>query len=337
MAQALEHADLYARVVQENVTLRRELQARHRFANIIGSSRAMQEVFRLLERVIPSSAMVLIEGETGTGKELIARAIHYNGPRKEKRFVSLDCGAFPEELLESELFGHKKGAFTGAIRDKAGLFEYAEGGTVLLDEICNANPSVQARLLRVLQEGEIRRLGENEPRRVDVRVLCATNRDIEQEVEEGRFRKDLYYRLRGVRIVVPPLRERKEDIPGLAAHFLEVYSKSAGKSVSAFTREAMDLLVRYDWPGNIRELEHEVERAVILSPEDGMIEPELLSEEVRGAPSIRVTDLSDARQGTGRLRMRWRGLSGILLRGLCLRRAGISRGRRGDWRCPGRI
>ncbi|HID11596.1 MAG TPA: sigma-54 factor interaction domain-containing protein, partial [Candidatus Latescibacteria bacterium] len=206
MAQALEHADLYARVVQENVTLRRELQARHRFANIIGGSRAMQEVFRLLERVIPSSAMVLIEGETGTGKELIARAIHYNGPRKEKRFVSLDCGAFPEELLESELFGHKKGAFTGAIRDKAGLFEYAEGGTVLLDEICNANPSVQARLLRVLQEGEIRRLGENEPRRVDVRVLCATNRDIEQEVEEGRFRKDLYYRLRGVRIVVPPLR-----------------------------------------------------------------------------------------------------------------------------------
>jgi two-component system response regulator HupR/HoxA len=264
---------------QENVQLRRAAQGRYRFDGLIGQSPAMERVYDLIGKVLQSSVTVLLTGETGTGKELLARCIHFNGIRREGPFVAQNCGALPPELLESELFGHRKGAFTGAVEDRPGLFEAAHGGTVFLDEIGETSPQMQVRLLRVLQEGEIRRVGETTDRKVDVRTIAATNRDLRADVQAGRFREDLYFRLHVFPIEVPPLRDRTEDIPLMAAHFLGQY---APDQPARFSPAAMDLLCRYAWPGNVRELQNEVQRALLLAGEASQIGPEALSEPVRG-------------------------------------------------------
>jgi len=271
------------RLRQENVYLRREVEKRYSFDGIIGDSPAMQRVFDVTEKVASTATTVLLTGETGTGKDMIARAVHYSGPRKARRFVAQNCGALPDTLLESELFGHKRGAFTGALEDKKGLFEMADGGTIFLDEIGETEPGMQVRLLRVLQDGEIRPLGSSETRHVDVRVVAATNRDLKQEVEEGRFREDLFYRLRVVEIPLPPLRERREDIPPLAHHFLDQTTERMGREIRGFTNAAMDRLVGAPWPGNVRQLENEIERAIALAGSEAeTVTEEMLSAELRG-------------------------------------------------------
>jgi len=287
-AMAVENAELRARLREEVDYLRWEVDGRFSFANIIGRSLAMQRVFSVLQRVALSSATVLVEGESGTGKELAARAIHYNGPRRRQRFVAQNCAALPESLLESELFGHVRGAFTGAAREKAGLFEAADGGTFFLDEIGDMPLPLQAKLLRVLQDGEMRRVGATEPRTVDVRVVAATNRSLEDEVKHGRFREDLYYRLNVVRIRMPPLRDRREDIPLLADHFLCRFQTAAERDVTGFTDEAMGVLMGYDWPGNVRELRNEIERAVALSRPGAAIASHAFSERVASAEPVCV-------------------------------------------------
>jgi len=245
--------------------LKSELKERYQFANVIGASGVMQEVFRSVEKVIDSNVTVLLQGESGTGKELIARAIHYEGRRSSKPFVAVNCTALPESLLESELFGHEKGAFTGAVGRRIGKFEQANGGTVFLDEISDMSPAMQAKVLRVLQEREFERVGGSEMIRVDVRVISATNKDLEEEVKKGKFREDLYYRLAVFPIKLPPLRERKEDIPLLAAFFLKKYSEQEGKHIEAISPDALELLMAYHWPGNVRELENAIERAVVIA------------------------------------------------------------------------
>jgi len=286
LAGALAEAN--ERLRAENLYLRREVERRYSFEELIGESPAMQRVFDVTEKVAETDATVLISGETGTGKELIARAIHYSGRRREKRFVTQNCGALPDTLLESELFGHKRGSFTGAHADKQGLFEAADGGTIFLDEIGETEPGMQVRLLRVLQDGEIRPIGSSETRKVDVRVVAATNRDLRREVEEGRFREDLFYRLRVVEIELPPLRERRADIPALAHHFLDRANKRMGRSLEGFTNAAMDRLYAYGWKGNVRELENEIERVVALAGGEKRIGVEMLSEEIRGTPEHSV-------------------------------------------------
>jgi len=246
--------------------LRQELQEKYQFKNIIGQSGAMQEVFRSVAKVIDSNVTVLLQGESGTGKELIARAIHYESKkRRNKPFVAVNCSALPESLLESELFGHEKGAFTGATQRRIGKFELADGGTIFLDEIGEMSPATQVKVLRVLQEREFERVGGNELIKVDVRVISATNKDIEEAVRKGEFREDLYYRLAVFPIKIPPLRERKEDIPLLAEYFLKKYAEREGKEVTSISAEAMELMMAYHWPGNVRELENAIERAVILA------------------------------------------------------------------------
>ena len=264
-AIAIENARLYQRVREDNQRLQGEVHRIYRFEEIIGQSPKMQEVFDLMGRVLDSDASVLIEGESGTGKELVARAIHYNGHRKDKPFVAVFCGSLPESLLESELFGHKKGAFTGAHEDKMGLFEVANNGTFFLDEIAEISPTIQTKLLRVLQEGEIRRVGETKVRKVDVRIIAATNKHLTEEVKGGHFREDLYYRLNVITVQLPSLRERRKDIPLLAQHFLSKYAKKSGKKIVGFSNVAMDSMIRHPWPGNVRELENTVERAVVLA------------------------------------------------------------------------
>jgi transcriptional regulator with GAF, ATPase, and Fis domain len=249
-------------------------------AGIVGTSPAMLEVQRLLERVAPSPSTVLLLGETGTGKELLARAVHALSPRRDRMFVAVNCAALSETLLESELFGHRRGAFTGAMNDKKGLFEVAHEGTIFLDEVGETTPALQAKLLRVLQEGEILPVGETRPRPIDVRVVAATNRKLEDEVEAGRFRRDLYYRLRVFPIRVPPLRDRREDVPALAQHFLGKHSAKLGKRVAGFKDEALAMLSSYSYPGNVRELENEIERAVLLADPGEPITPAELSEEI---------------------------------------------------------
>jgi DNA-binding NtrC family response regulator len=248
---------------------------------MIGSSPAMVEIYKTASRVAPTDATVLIEGETGTGKELIAAAVHYRSRRRTQLFVSQNCAAMPENLLESELFGHKKGSFTGAHEDKKGLFEIADGGTLFLDEVTEMPLSLQSKLLRVLQEGEIRAIGATQEKRVNVRIVAATNRNLEKEVSEGRFREDLYYRLKVFPIRVPPLRERREDIPLLAKHFLERYQAELGKPAAGYSQQAMELLQAYDWPGNVRELQNEVQRVVIQIEPGGFITPDFLSPRIR--------------------------------------------------------
>ncbi|NBC17141.1 MAG: GAF domain-containing protein [Bacteroidetes bacterium] len=267
-AIALENAQLYQSLREENRQLRTEMQRLHGFDEIIGDSAAMQEVFDIMSRVLDSDVTVLIEGESGTGKELVARAIHYNGHRKDDPFVAIFCGSLSDELLESELFGHKKGAFTGATADKKGLFETADGGTVFLDEVGDLSSRLQTSLLRVLQEGEIKRVGETQVRRVDVRILSATNTPLQELVEEGSFREDLYYRLNTISVTMPPLRHRRSDIPMLANHFLDKYATGRRSHIRGFEPDAIKALKRHRWPGNVRELENTIERAAIMAGGD---------------------------------------------------------------------
>jgi transcriptional regulator with GAF, ATPase, and Fis domain len=267
---------------KENQFLRGRERSRQGELRIVGESQRMDQVLAQLGKVVDTRVTVLVEGETGTGKELFASAIHYRSQRRDKLFVAQNCAAFPENLLESELFGHKRGAFTGATEEKKGLFEVADGGTLFLDEVGEMPLSLQAKLLRVLQEGEIRAIGSATTRKVNVRIVAATNRNLEKEVQAGRFREDLYYRLKVFPLRVPPLRERREDVPLLAAHFLERYAREFGRDVAGFTQAALERLKAYDWPGNVRELENEVQRAVIQAEGETFIGPELLSARVCG-------------------------------------------------------
>ncbi|MBS3732539.1 MAG: sigma 54-interacting transcriptional regulator [Desulfobacterales bacterium] len=259
--------------------LRKELKGKYQIGDLVSRSPSMQRVFDLLPQVAASSSTVLIFGETGTGKELLARAIHNLSPRSEKPFIAVNCGALPDTLLESELFGYKAGAFTGANRDKPGRFSQADGGTVFLDEIGDISAALQVRLLRVLQEKQVEPLGGTAPRAVDVRVVAATNRDIEKMVEAGAFRRDLYYRINVIKIHIPPLRERKEDIPLLVDHFVQRFNRIQAKAVQGVSAQAMALLMAHDYPGNVRELENRVEHAFVLC-EGGWIEPGHLPEGV---------------------------------------------------------
>lgn len=267
-AIAIENARLRQLLLEENQYLKTELTKVTQFENIIGRSSQIMNVFNLMRKVLNSNIPVLIQGETGTGKELVARALHYNGIRQKGKFVALYCGSVPETLLESELFGYKKGAFTGAVTDKKGLFEEADGGTLFLDEILDVGLAIQAKLLRVLQEGEFRRIGEVTPRKADVRIISATNRSLLQGVKEGKFREDLYFRLQGVTINLPPLRERGEDVLLLANHFLKHFARLENKEIKGFTPQAADLLLRYSWPGNVRELENAIARACALTNQE---------------------------------------------------------------------
>jgi DNA-binding NtrC family response regulator len=259
----------------ENIYLRQELQGKYGFHNIVGKSKKMQEVYRVIAKVAVTDSTVLIYGQSGTGKELIARAIHFNSPRREKQFVPVDCAVLSENLLESELFGHVRGSFTGAVTTKPGLFEVADGGTVFLDEVGNISLSIQAKLLRVLQEREFTPVGGTKAKRVDIRLIAATNKDLEKMIKEEVFREDLYYRLNIVPISLPTLKERQEDIPLLAVHFLKKYAEEMGKTIKGFTPEAMEKMMRYPWPGNIRELENVVERTVVMI-DDEMVRVEHL-------------------------------------------------------------
>ncbi len=271
MARALEHSGLKV----ENATLKSKMSADYELENIIGKSRPMKELVEMMSMVAPSEATVLITGESGTGKELIAKSIHYNSQRKDRPLVVVNCAALTETLLESELFGHEKGAFTGADKRREGRFKQADKGTIFLDEIGETSPAMQAKLLRVIQEREIQRVGGEETLSVDVRILAATNRNLEDDVKEGKFREDLFYRLNVVTLRIPPLRERQDDIPLLAQHFLEKYAKKNNKRVKGFSPLAMDMLLKHAWPGNVRELENVIERAVILLPDEHITEKEL--------------------------------------------------------------
>ncbi|GAB5536691.1 MAG: hypothetical protein Rubg2KO_29400 [Rubricoccaceae bacterium] len=264
-AIAIESARRETSLREENRRLLKEARDRNGFSEMIGTSPAMDDLFETLRRVLDTDATVLIEGESGTGKELVARALHYEGPRAEQPFVALFCGSLPDELLESELFGHRKGAFTGAATDKKGLFEAADNGTVFLDEVGDLSPKLQTALLRVLQTGEVKRVGDTETRRVDVRVVSATNRPLVDLAEDGRFREDLMYRLNTIRIELPPLRRRRQDIPVLAHHFLDRFAVGTRARVEGFASDALEALQRHRWPGNVRELENAVERAVVLA------------------------------------------------------------------------
>jgi two-component system response regulator PilR (NtrC family) len=281
---AVERRQLMA----ENTALRQNLQAQYqKFAGIIGRSPRMKQVFDLIIQAAPSRSTILITGESGTGKELVARAIHSNSPRADRSFVTVNSGNLPPDLLESTLFGHVKGAFTGAIYPKKGLCDLADKGSIFFDEIGNIPSDTQAKLLRVMQEREFMRLGGMETIKVDVRIIAATNCDLRHMVNEGRFREDLYYRLHVINIFLPPLRERKDDIPYLAQHFLEKYGAENGKTTLDLTADALDLMMEYDWPGNVRELENVVERAVVLST-GAHIGPELVPEHVRSAPMFHI-------------------------------------------------
>lgn len=284
---AVQRALERKRLLQENRQYRRELKGKYRLENVVGASGPMLEIFKTVARVAPTKSTVLLQGESGTGKELIARTIHYNSDRAQGPFVTVDCGALPETLLESELFGHERGAFTGATSTKRGLVEVARGGTCFLDEIGDVSPAVQARLLRVLQEHEVKRVGGTEPIKVDVRVIAATNKDLEGEVKAHRFREDLYYRLSVVTLTLPPLRERVGDIPLLADFFLRKFAQDSGKAVERISPEALALLCAHTWAGNVRELEHAIERAVILT-QNPTILPQDFPPDIQGRGGISI-------------------------------------------------
>jgi two-component system response regulator AtoC len=258
-------------LLKENRLLRMEVRKKFEFNNIIGKSKKMQEIFSLIEKVALGNSTVIIYGGSGTGKELVAKAIHYNSPRADRPFIPFNCGAIPETLVESELFGHTKGAFTGAVQAKKGLFEEANGGTLFLDEISTILPSVQVKLLRVLQEKELMKVGSTERTKIDVRMIAATNENLEENMKKGKFREDLFYRLHVFPIFLPDLKGRKEDIPLLAYHFLDLYSKEAKKEIKGISKEAIKLLLEYHWPGNVRELENTIERAVIMTDQDYLV------------------------------------------------------------------
>jgi two-component system response regulator PilR (NtrC family) len=275
-------------LVAENTALRQTLQAQYqKFAGIIGRSPRMKQVFDLIIQAAPSRSTILVTGESGTGKELVARAIHTNSPRAERAFVTVNSGNLPPDLLESTLFGHVKGAFTGAVYPKKGLCDLADKGSIFFDEIGNIPPETQAKLLRVMQEREFMRLGGMDTIKIDVRIIAATNCDLRQMVEDGRFREDLFYRLHVINIFLPPLRQRKDDIPLLAQHFLEKYGKENNRPGMEITSDALDLMMDYDWPGNVRELENVMERAVVLS--SGVrIGADLIPEHIRTAPAFHI-------------------------------------------------
>ncbi len=267
----------------ENSYLRRIASAEQGFSEIISNSPKIISILETVELVAASNVSVLIMGESGTGKELIARAIHYKSPRRDKKFITQNCASLPETLLESELFGYKKGSYTGATHDKPGLFEVADGGTLLLDEIGDLSLSSQAKILRALQEGEIRRIGDNQSRKVDVRILSATNKDLQDQIQRGLFREDLFYRLNVVTVKLPPMRDRKEDIPLLARHFLTLFAGRLGRRHVGFERDAVDVLTAYHWPGNVRQLKNEMERLAILLNDGEMVTAHHLSEVIQQA------------------------------------------------------
>jgi DNA-binding NtrC family response regulator len=307
----------YSRAVAENHFLKRQLNQRYQLSQIVGSSQGMQEVFRLIERVADTDSTVLILGESGTGKELVARALHFNSRRQFAPFVPVNCAALPENLLESELFGHRRGAFTGALTDKKGLFQEADGGSIFLDEIGSMPAPLQSRLLRVLQDREVRRVGDNMPTYVNVRVLAATNEALEERIKEGTFREDLYYRLNVIPIQLPALRERREDIPLLVASFLrEKVNPHTGEPLQ-ITREAMDVLVAQSWPGNVRELQNAVERASVLC-EGGRISVGDLPPRLTGltsSPAGAAAGSAKAAGGTGQDSYPLPGAAGPMLSG----------------------
>jgi Nif-specific regulatory protein len=287
LAMAIENAKNYGVLKQyansleeQNRRLMSEVQQRFEVQGLIASSTSMRQLFSLMEKVIDVSTTILIQGETGTGKELIAKMIHYNGPLKDKPFIAENCGALSENLLESELFGHVKGAFTGAISDKKGLFEMADGGTVLLDEIGEMPPAMQVKLLRVLQEGHFRPVGASHYVKVNVRIIACTNRNLEDEMAKGNFREDLFYRVNVFPLIIPPLRERKEDIPLLAAHFLREFAQKFDRPIPRLTATALELLTAYEWPGNVRELQNEMERALTLAGSKKEVSEEHLSTKI---------------------------------------------------------
>jgi len=264
----LSKAQKESLLLRENRFLRMEVRKKFEYSSIVGKSRKILEVFSLIEKVAPSSSTVILYGGSGTGKELVAKAIHYHGPRAHKPFIPFNCGAIPESLVESELFGHTKGAFTGAFQAKRGLFEEADGGTIFLDEISTLPPSAQVKLLRVLQEREVMRVGSTDRTKIDVRVIAATNENLEANMKLGKFREDLFYRLQVFPIVLPDLKDRSEDIPLLAYHFLDIYAKATQKALKGISKDAMNFLLEYHWPGNVRELENVIERAVIMADQE---------------------------------------------------------------------
>jgi len=265
MLMTVERALKRRKLTQENEQLKRQLRSTLKLDNVVGADHRMRKMFETMHTVAATRATVLLTGESGTGKSMVAKAIHHASPRRDKPFVEVNCGALPESLLESELFGHQRGAFTGAEADRLGKFLRADGGTIFLDEIATASPAMQVKLLRILQERRFERVGGDEAISVDVRVLLATNVDLKQAVEQGDFREDLFHRINVVSIEIPPLRDRRSDIPLLAEHFLKRYVEENGKAIEAISDDAMQLLVRYDWPGNVRELENAIERAVVLT------------------------------------------------------------------------
>jgi len=283
------------RLSETCMTLRREIERQAQFHNIITQSKRMKAVFRLIERVASTTSSVLITGESGTGKELIARAIVFNSDRKDKPYMAVNCGAIPENLLESELFGHVRGAFTGAVRDHQGLLEASDGGTLFLDEVGEIPPAAQVKLLRFLQEGESRRVGDTKVRKFDVRIIAATNRDLEEAVEDGSFREDLFFRLNVIPIFLPPLRDRREDIPPLAAHLLQRLCDAHSRNVTGLSPEALKAFMNYPWPGNVREMENVIEYALHLTDDGNPIRPEQLppklftGAEPAGSPGDRVS------------------------------------------------
>ncbi len=282
----IKRAIEYQVLQSENVTLKKQLKRKYRFENIIGDSKPMQDVFRLIEKVADSDSTVLIQGDSGTGKELVARAIHYNSNRKERYLIPVNCGAIPETLLESELFGHVKGAFTGATTNRIGRFEAANGGTLFLDEIGDMSPSLQVKVLRVIQEQEFEPVGSNKTRKVDVRIIAATNQNLELRVAERMFREDLYYRLSVIPIQIPPLRERTDDIVLLANFFLELFCRQKQRKIKPLSAEVIDAFQAYDWPGNVRELENLIERLVILNETGEILLDDLPEKFQRGAVKV---------------------------------------------------
>ena len=278
--RALENQELR----RENTRLKTELGKRFSFGNMVGKTKIMEELFEMVESVAKSRSTVLITGESGTGKELVARAVHYNSPRADRPFIKLNCAALPQDLIESELFGHEKGAFTGAFKQTKGRFELADTGTLLLDEISELQPPLQAKLLRVLQEREFERIGSGTTIKVDVRIVATTNRNLSDEIEKGNFREDLFYRLNVIPVQMPGLRERRSDIAHLAEFFLERYNDENEKSITGFSERAMEIMINYDWPGNVRELENYVERAVVICKDTQITESHLPLEILTGEP-----------------------------------------------------
>ncbi|MDO8528243.1 MAG: sigma-54 dependent transcriptional regulator [Deltaproteobacteria bacterium] len=288
VATALDHKNLK----NENIALKRQLHEKYRFENIVGKSDAMQAVFELVEKVADTDSTILILGESGSGKELIAKALHYNSRRKDKPLVTVNCAAIPEDLLESELFGHMRGSFTGAVATTEGRFAAANGGTIFLDEIGDMSPKLQVKLLRVLQERKFEPVGATQTQEVDVRILAATNQNLEQAVKNGKFREDLFYRLHVIPVRVPPLRERLSDVPLLMHYFIQRYAKENGKNISSIGEDAEEVMMRYGWPGNVRELENLVERIIILKEaDDGVINVKDLPDKMRG-----ITPMHDKKE-----------------------------------------